>query len=105
MDLFNDINEKGATVILSTHDVDTAYSWADHILVMKEGMLIKEGTPEEIFRDDELLENTDLVKPLVLEVYEELIKAGQVCWDMLMPKNKKELFKIIQKSIMLMQKI
>ncbi len=44
------------TVISITHDINEAAS-ANRVLVMKEGKLIKEGTPEEIFSyGDELIE-------------------------------------------------
>lgn len=98
MDLFDDINKKGTTVILSTHDVDTAYSWADYILVMKDGGLIREGTPYEIFKDDELLRNTDLVKPVILEFFEELAACGCIAQGTSVPRSKEELLRAIRKE-------
>lgn len=97
MNLFDELNQKGVTVILSTHDVDAAYSWADHIIVMKDGMVMKEGKPGEIFGDDELLSRTDLVKPLILEVYDELRKNGYLCKGAQIPRNREELFKVIRR--------
>ncbi|WP_317945830.1 energy-coupling factor ABC transporter ATP-binding protein [Carnobacterium maltaromaticum] len=48
--------EENLTVISITHDIDEAAS-ANRILVMKNGQLIREGTPEEIFSfGDELIE-------------------------------------------------
>ena len=98
MELFNDVSQKGATVIMSTHDVDIAYSWADYILVMKDGMLAKAGTPEEIFLDDELLNNTDLVKPIILETFYVLLKSGHINENAATPKNKSELFSLIHEN-------
>ena len=39
---------------------------------MKEGKILKKGTPNEIFKDSSLLENSDLAKPLLLELIDEL---------------------------------
>lgn len=48
--------EEKLTVISITHDIDEAAS-ANRILVMKNGQLIREGTPQEIFSfGDELIE-------------------------------------------------
>ncbi|PLS32713.1 energy-coupling factor ABC transporter ATP-binding protein [Carnobacterium maltaromaticum] len=48
--------EENLTVISITHDIDEAAS-ANRILVMKNGQLIREGTPQEIFSfGDELIE-------------------------------------------------
>lgn len=97
--IFDELNEKGMTVILSTHDVELAYTWSDYIFVMKDGEIINEGTPYEIFSDDELIFNSYLEKPLVLEVYEVLCKNGNINSRLHnnAPRNKEELFKILNR--------
>jgi cobalt/nickel transport system ATP-binding protein len=72
IDFFNELNVKGKTVILSTHDNDFAYSWANEIIIMKNGSILKTGTPFEIFKDSSLLSEGIVTKPLVLEIAEEL---------------------------------
>lgn len=94
--LFNELNEKGITIILSTHDVELAYSFADHIIVMKDGKIEGEGTPYEIFSNTKLLECCYLEKPLILEVFEMIGKNVQVNCINNIPKNKKELFEVIK---------
>lgn len=93
--IFDELNEKGITVILSTHDVNLAYSWSDYIVVMKEGEIVKVGTPYEIFSDDELIECCYLEKPLVLEVFSELYRKGKISSNKNVPKNTKELLELI----------
>ena len=65
---------------------------------MKDGEIVKEGTPYEIFSDDELIFNSYLEKPLILEIYEMLCKNGDV--DLKLhnnaPRNKEELFEILK---------
>lgn len=98
--IFDELNEKGLTVILSTHDVELAYTWSDYIIVMKDGEVAREGTPYEIFSDDELILNSYLEKPLILEIYEVLCKKGDVDFKLhnSVPRNKEELFKILAKN-------
>lgn len=46
------LREKGLTMILVEHDMDTVMEVADRILVLNFGMTIAAGTPEEIQNDD-----------------------------------------------------
>ena len=95
MDFISDLNKKGITIILSTHNVDIAYSWADHIIVMNEGKVLKEGSPEEIFTNIELLESSSLSIPVVLELYQELLKKGLIKDEKPIPRNKEALFNLL----------
>lgn len=48
--VLNDINTKLSTsCILVSHDAADTLSWADTIIVLKEGIIIQQGTPEEIY--------------------------------------------------------
>ena len=49
--VINDISEKlEVTCILVSHDALDILSWADKILVMKNGQMIQQGTPEQIYK-------------------------------------------------------
>jgi len=49
--VIHDIGQKlGITCILVSHDAADVLSWADSILVMKDGRIIQQGDPEEIYR-------------------------------------------------------
>ena len=95
VEIFNEINEAGITVILSTHDVEIAYSWADYIIVMKEGKVVKSGEPVEIFKDDDFIKDVYLDKPIVLEVYEKLVEKAYIESQDNIPRDKDELIKIL----------
>jgi cobalt/nickel transport system ATP-binding protein len=93
--LLNKINEQGKTLLLSTHDVDLAYSWADYIIVMKKGRVISKGRPEEVFQDEILLKDAGLVKPWILEVYDKLLEQGMLRDSSFIPRTKEELLQMI----------
>lgn len=76
LDLLERISRGGATVILSTHDVDLAYSWADRIFVMKDGRLEGEGPPGQVLRNGDLISRAGLEKPWLVEVYDALRSRG-----------------------------
>ena len=44
----------GRTVVVVLHDVNFAARYADHILAMKDGIVVEQGAPDEIMRDDVL---------------------------------------------------
>ncbi|MGB9680209.1 MAG: energy-coupling factor ABC transporter ATP-binding protein [Minisyncoccia bacterium] len=91
--LLDSLKEEGKTIIVSTHDVDFAFQWADYIYVMKEGKIIKEGIPDEIFIKDIKVEG--LKKPLLLEIY-EILKEKNILYKDEIPKNIEELKKAIK---------
>lgn len=94
--IFDELNKKGITVILSTHDVELAYSWSDYIIVMKDGEIVKEGTPYEVFSDEELIHECYLEKPLILDMFQFLCNHNKIKMDNIIPKNKEELYNIIK---------
>ena len=72
MGLIHDLHEADKTIIMSTQDVNLAYSWADRILVLKDGMILKDGAPSEIFSDPQTIAGAFLEKPLLFEIAESL---------------------------------
>ncbi|MDD6032793.1 MAG: ATP-binding protein, partial [Oscillospiraceae bacterium] len=58
---------RGMGLLISTHDVDFAWRWADRILLFHEGKLAADGAPETIFRDLPLLETCGLEQPLLCQ--------------------------------------
>ncbi len=73
MELLDELNMRGTTIIISTHDVELAYLWADHIILMNKGTVIHTGSPEEVFTNTALIAAANLRMPAVLEVYTELV--------------------------------
>lgn len=95
LELFDRINQNGTTIILSTHDVDLAFSWPDYIFVLCDGRVAGEGTPQAVFQDDRLLSLARLEKPWLVEVYDQLRAKGWVTNGAPVPRSKKEMFGLI----------
>ncbi|MBF2017790.1 MAG: ABC transporter ATP-binding protein [Rivularia sp. T60_A2020_040] len=62
------IHQDGTTLLMSTHDLDLVYRWADWIFVMDKGKLIIEGKPQDIFAQGKLLEQLNLGLPLIYQL-------------------------------------
>lgn len=70
------MTDEGITVLMATHDVNYAFSWADQILVFKDGKLLTQGEPKEVFIDKEILRQTNLEQPAALQLFESLVNRG-----------------------------
>lgn len=79
--------DQGKTLLISTHDMDFAYRWAQRILVFCDGQIIADGTPEEVYDDYDVLVRANLRKPTLLEVYDSLVKNGLLPDDKAYPKS------------------
>ncbi len=67
--------ELGITIILVTHFMDEAVK-ADRVVVMNNGSVQLDGTPEDVFSQGDVLTQIGLTVPKPLELSIELKKAG-----------------------------
>ena len=51
MDLVKDLNNKGKTIILVTHDMDIVYRYADRAVMLEKGKIIFDGEPVKLFKE------------------------------------------------------
>ena len=68
------LTEQGITVMMSTHDVNFALEWADQVFLFKEGKVLAEGTPVQVFSNREVLRETNLEQPAVMELFDSLCR-------------------------------
>lgn len=68
--------EYGITILLITHHMDEVLA-ADHVFVMKDGRILGQGTPMEIFAQHKLLEECGLRLP-VLYQYLDFLEQEQI---------------------------
>ena len=65
----------GKTIILITHHMDEAVN-ADRIIVLSKGRIAADGTPEEIFSQEKMLEETGLALPQSKKILNMLSENG-----------------------------
>ncbi|PSB08393.1 cobalt ABC transporter ATP-binding protein [filamentous cyanobacterium CCP2] len=70
--LLDDIQTTGTTVFIATHDLDFVYCWADWVMVMDQGQLVMEGTPQSVFAQRQIMEDLELGIPTLLELLAKL---------------------------------
>uniref|UniRef100_UPI0035A1A1C4 energy-coupling factor ABC transporter ATP-binding protein n=2 Tax=Jeotgalibaca porci TaxID=1868793 RepID=UPI0035A1A1C4 len=68
MTMFNRLHEEqGISIVLVTHQMDDVATYADHVIIMDKGTVVKMGPPAEIFLDAEFLQEKQLGLPASLE--------------------------------------
>ena len=74
--VLRDLNQDlGMTIILCTHKSEHAARYADRILLLDEGQIVAQGTPQEIFSQVELLDRIYVQVPAVTRVEWDMDKA------------------------------
>lgn len=89
--ILDKMNKVGKTLLISTHDVDFAYRWADRAVIFAGGCIIADGPVQEVFKDDEVLNQANLKRPVLLEVYNSLVRHHVLEEAMVCPKDAGEL--------------
>lgn len=76
LELIRQLNrEEKITIVLITHYMDETVH-ADRLVVMKNGFVLREGKPQEIFFDRELLAQAGLIAPFAAQLSMDLAAAG-----------------------------
>jgi cobalt/nickel transport system ATP-binding protein len=97
MELLDELNARGTTIIISTHDVELAYLWADQIILLNKGTVVHTGSPEEVFTNMSLIAAANLRMPALLEVYSELV-SRQMMEKTQSPKSVLQLISLLEQS-------
>ena len=75
MSIIDELHAEGITVILITHFMDEAVR-ADRVIIMHEGKILLDGTPQQVFEQEELIRSVNLDVPLMVEMGAKLRRAG-----------------------------
>ncbi|MPM26121.1 Cobalt import ATP-binding protein CbiO [bioreactor metagenome] len=67
-ELLDQLTSQGKTLVISTHDIDFAWRWADRVLLFSRGRLIADRAPLALFSDTALLEQEGLRRPYLYEM-------------------------------------
>ena len=93
MNILNTIQNETRTIIISTHDVNLAFEWADEVWIMNDGQIISSGCPTIVFQDEAILHKSHLEKPWIMDVFESM--KGPMKNDSY-PRSRNELLRSIQ---------
>lgn len=76
MRLFQTLHQQGLTLVLVTHLMDDVANYADQVLVLEEGRLVKSGSPKDVFQEVAFLESKQLGVPKITKLAFNLSQRG-----------------------------
>ncbi|MEM3004957.1 MAG: ATP-binding cassette domain-containing protein [Candidatus Bathyarchaeia archaeon] len=92
-------DELGMSVVVATHDLDLAARIADRICIVKDGSIVAEGSPAEVFSNKELMESAGLDVPTSIRLYNMIYHEGGWGGPLKPPLKMEELAERIRRDI------
>jgi len=68
MEMLKRLNQTGHTVIIITHSMDVAAEYANRVVVLKEGVILRDGPTRDVFSQEELLAEASLRPPPLVQL-------------------------------------
>ena len=79
IELFVSLNTKlGKTIIIVTHDNEMVYNYCDDTVIVEDGKIAYSGSTVDLFNDDKLLSEHDILKPQIVSLINSLRNKGFV---------------------------
>lgn len=96
MNMFYNLHkDKGLSIILVTHQMDDVASYADHVVIIEKGTVVKMGTPDEIFRDADWLQDKQLGLPSSLQFLKMFSERTGIDFDNQRPLGTERLAEVL----------
>lgn len=76
MALAVELHAEGRTVLMVTHDMALVAEYSTRVIVMQEGAAVFDGSPDEVFKQDEVLKSTGLDLPPAAKIARGLRAYG-----------------------------
>jgi cobalt/nickel transport system ATP-binding protein len=96
LDLLNDLHGAGTTLIISTHDTELAYGWADEAWVLGDGRIMSQGPTSQVLRDRAALQRAHLKVPLLVEIGQALQDANPELAERPLPQTREALTDLVR---------
>lgn len=74
-DTLDQLSASGIALVISTHDIDFAYRFADRVVIFHDGRILADGDPDTVFSNHALLQTAGLRPPILLETVQLLRQA------------------------------
>ena len=94
-EVLDKLSKEEKTIMISTHDMDFAYRWADRIIVFHNGQIVDDGECLEVLKNIRNKEDSSLRIPMLLDIIEELKVKNIIKDKEFYPKTIEELKRTI----------
>ena len=97
--LLDELHRAGTTLIISTHDTELAYEWADEAWVLADGRITAQGSTQQVLLRRETLEHAHLKLPLVVEIALALHERRPDLAGRPLPTTRADLIRLLSEHI------
>ena len=92
------LHAAGTTLVFSTHDVELAYAWADHVALFHNGAVLRQGETVAVLADREMMQQARMRSPLLLELAQLLREeSGDAAWQA--PRSREALLALLRERL------
>ncbi len=99
MELLQRLNsERGLTIVMATHMVDMVPLFINRIYILSRGKVLREGTPEKVFSDPDMIRDAKLRLPMIAELIELMKREDGIHFErtpLTIGEARRELVKMI----------
>ena len=68
VEIIKSMHKKGKKIVITSHDMNLIYDICDYVYVLNQGKIISEGNVEEVFVDEEKIEEAGLELPWLVKL-------------------------------------
>jgi energy-coupling factor transport system ATP-binding protein len=79
MDYLSALHRQGLTIVIVTHDVSLVANYTDRVIVVREGSVVLDGRPDEVFRQATELESCQVTPPQVAALAQAIDPSMFTC--------------------------
>lgn len=76
MSMIRDLNDAGTTVLMISHDMELVAQFAKRVVVMKQGRIVLDGPPRDVFSHTEMLREAAIVPPQISQLSHRMRDVG-----------------------------
>jgi energy-coupling factor transporter ATP-binding protein EcfA2 len=68
MEMLRRLNQKGHTIVIITHSMEVAAEYANRVVVLKEGAILRDGPTRDVFSEEDQLHEASLRPPPLVQL-------------------------------------
>ncbi|OGP63129.1 MAG: hypothetical protein A2170_16270 [Deltaproteobacteria bacterium RBG_13_53_10] len=68
MEMLRRLNQKGHTIVIITHSMEVAAEYANRVVVLKEGAILRDGPTRDVFSEEDQLREASLRPPPLVQL-------------------------------------
>jgi cobalt/nickel transport system ATP-binding protein len=98
LELLRKLHQEGTTLVISTHDTDLAYEWANEAWVLDNGRVAAQGLVAQVMLDRATLRQAHLKVPWLIEAGLAIQRAHPELANAPLPASQDELIELIEQT-------